>query len=245
LARIAALADLHINEYTDGQVKKIFQKKDINKEADILLLGGDLTKNGTKIEANVLLREIEDIKIPIYGVLGNHDCQYGLENEIKKILSEKIYFLDGDGIDIDVGGTSIGLAGIKGFCGGFEPHPARAFGEKALKDFVYAGDRETEKLDEALSEINSTVKVVLMHYSPIIETAYGEPPEIYPFLGNKKLASPLDYYKVSLVFHGHCHHGSLSGKTKGGSPVYNVARVILKNNYALFELRGEKWTKKF
>jgi Icc-related predicted phosphoesterase len=208
-------------------------------------LGGDLTQNGTKVEAKVLLREIEDVSIPIYGVLGNHDYQYGLQNEIKKILNEKIYFLDGDGIDIDIGGTSVGLAGIKGFCGGFEPHPARAFGEKTLKDFVYAGDRETEKLDEALAELNSSIKVVIMHYSPIIETVYGEPAQIFPFLGNKKLASPLDYYKVSLTLHGHCHHGSHFGKTRGGFPVFNVARVVMKNNYALFMLKGDKWIKKF
>ena len=30
-----------------------------------------------------------------------------------------------------------------------------------------------------------------------------------------------------MVFHGHAHHGSPEGQTKGGVPVYNVAMPLL------------------
>jgi hypothetical protein len=36
---------------------------------------------------------------------------------------------------------------------------------------------------------------------------------------------------VTAVFHGHAHHGSPEGRTKGGVPVYNVAVPVLKRNF--------------
>lgn len=244
MAKIAVVSDLHAHDQSRGHISKIFSKRSVNEEADILLLGGDLTQDGKVSEARILAEELKEVEIPIYAVLGNHDYQSSKSSEVRQILGEKVTVLDGDGIDIDVGGTSIGLAGAKGFCGGFEPHPAAAFGEKALKDFVYAGEREVEKLDEALSELNNSVKVVLTHYSPVKATIIGEPPEVYPFLGSKKLSGPIDFYKASIVFHGHAHHGSVKGKTEGGVPVYNTARTLHHNNYLVFEFRGGKWEKR-
>ena len=56
----------------------------------------------------------------------------------------------------------------------------------------------------------------------------GEPPEIIPFLGSSRLEEPLDPYRVTAVFHGHAHHGSPEGRTRGNAPVYNVAMPMLK-----------------
>lgn len=244
MARIAVVSDLHTHDQSKGHIARIFTKGPVEKVADILLLGGDLTQDGKPSEAEILLNELTDVRIPIYAVLGNHDYQSSKSADILKILGQKMTILDGDGVDIDIGGTSVGLAGVKGFCGGFEPHPAAAFGEKALKDFVYAGEREVEKLDEALSELNNSIKVVLMHYAPIKETIIGESPEVYSFLGSWKLSRPIDFYKTSIVFHGHAHHGRMSGQTDGGIPVYNTAKILYRNNYVVFELKGGKWEKK-
>jgi Icc-related predicted phosphoesterase len=71
-------------------------------------------------------------------------------------------------------------------------------------------------------------KVVLMHYSPIVDTLVGEPESIYPFLGTSRLLSPLEDHGATVVFHGHAHHGSPEGRTPSGIPVWNVALPVLR-----------------
>jgi hypothetical protein len=56
----------------------------------------------------------------------------------------------------------------------------------------------------------------------------GEPEEIYPFLGCSRLEEPLERYPVDLAFHGHAHRGALEGRTRVGTPVYNVALPLLR-----------------
>jgi Icc-related predicted phosphoesterase len=52
--------------------------------------------------------------------------------------------------------------------------------------------------------------------------------EIYPYLGNSRLAEVVDRHGASIIVHGHAHHGAADGKTTSGIPVYNVALSILQ-----------------
>lgn len=84
-------------------------------------------------------------------------------------------------------------------------------------------------------------RVIVVHYSPIVDTVRGEPPEIFPYLGTSRLSEVIDRHGANLVLHGHAHHGSLAGKTTGGIPVYNVALSILQQQspslpYRIFEI---------
>jgi Icc-related predicted phosphoesterase len=54
-----------------------------------------------------------------------------------------------------------------------------------------------------------------------------EHPEIFPFLGSSRLENPINQFNVSVVFHGHAHNGTPTGKTSAKIPVFNVARPIL------------------
>ena len=81
----------------------------------------------------------------------------------------------------------------------------------------------------------------MLHYSPIAETANGEPREIFPFLGTSRLAEVIDRHGADLVLHGHAHHGTLEGKTTVGVPVRNVAITLLQAQnppavYRIFDL---------
>jgi len=49
----------------------------------------------------------------------------------------------------------------------------------------------------------------------------------HPFLGSSRLEEVLDRYRVDVTFHGHAHYGSPAGRTKAGSPVFNVAMALL------------------
>ena len=82
--------------------------------------------------------------------------------------------------------------------------------------------------------------VVVLHYSPIAETVGGEPEAIFPFLGCSRLAETIDRFEgISAVLHGHAHHGVYEGKTRKGTPVFNVAAPVKKPTgkpYALIEI---------
>jgi Icc-related predicted phosphoesterase len=95
------------------------------------------------------------------------------------------------------------------------------------------------KLERGISRC-ARRSVVVVHYSPIVETV-EEAPEICPFLGTSRLAEVIDRHGADLVLHGHAHHGRLDGRTKGGVPVHNVAISLLQAQtpsqvYRVFEL---------
>ena len=46
--------------------------------------------------------------------------------------------------------------------------------------------------------------------------------------GSSRLEEPIDRYRVTVVFHGHAHHGRPEGRTRGGVPVFNVAMSLLR-----------------
>lgn len=234
--KIAAVGDLHAREISKGNFGELFRP--LIGKADILLLCGDLTAYGQPAEAEQLGTELAIFQIPILAVLGNHDFDNNHQEEIKDTLRQhKITVLDGDYF-VHQG---IGFAGVKGFGGGFGSHLLPAFGEEANKQFAKEAANEASKLESALVRLPTKEKVVLLHYSPVRETVEGEPPDIIPFLGSTHLEEPLNNFGVRVVFHGHAEHGSLKGKTSGGTPVYNVALPLLKRQahptpYLLFEL---------
>ena len=225
--RIAAIADLHVKKTDQGTLQPLFAQA--TQLADVILLCGDLTDYGNPEEAKILAREItSSLRVPALGVLGNHDFEAGQQNEIKKILTDAgVTILDGDAMEIQ----GVGFAGVKGFCGGFGRRALGAWGEEILKRFVHETIEEALKLESALARLRTPQKIAVLHYSPIQATVEGEPLEIMAFLGSTRLEEPIDRYRVSTVFHGHAHHGSLEGRTKGNAAVYNVAMPLLKAKF--------------
>jgi Icc-related predicted phosphoesterase len=225
--RIAAVADLHVKKTSAGSLQPLFAKA--TESADVLLMGGDLTDYGNVEEAKILAKEITtSLRIPAIGVLGNHDFEEGKQAEIVKILTDAgVVMLDGGATEIQ----GVGFAGVKGFGGGFGRRSLGAWGEEIIKKFVHETIEEALKLEAALARLRTPQKIALLHYSPIQATVEGEPPEIVAFLGSSRLEEPVDRYRVSTVFHGHAHRGSLEGRTKGDAMVYNVAMPLLRAKF--------------
>lgn len=222
--RIAAISDLHYNAESRGKLEDVFRA--ISDEADVLLLCGDLTDYGRKEEAVVLTEDLNAfVRIPMLGVLGNHDCESGTPDDVCAVLrAADVHMLDGEGIDID----GVGFAGVRGFAGGFDQWALNPWGEEIIKRFVQESVQEALKLETALSRLESERKVVLLHYAPIRQTVVGEAPEIYPFLGSSRLEDPLNHYEVTAAFHGHAHKGSPEGTTTKDVPIYNVSIPVLQ-----------------
>ncbi len=222
--RLAAAADLHQRQEQHGRFREFV--KAVNGEAEGLVLAGDLTDHGLVDEAKALAEALAQLTVPCCAVLGNHDYEGNAVKEIVRIMNEvKIVVLDGDHA---VFGKQLGVAGVKGFGGGFSGSMLQAFGEPAVKAFVQEGVNEGLKLEAALAQLDLPKKIVLMHYAPIATTTDGEIAEIRPFLGTTRLAAPCDAFGALAVFHGHAHHGAPEGRTPGGIPVYNVAMPVLK-----------------
>lgn len=225
--RIAAVADIHVKATDKGIWADYF--REISKRADVFLIAGDLTYTGDEVEAQVLSEELKSCSIPVVVVLGNHDHEKGRQKLIRHtIQSEHVHVLDGEFVVLN----NIGIAGIKGFGGGFDNHMLSLFGEEAMKSFVKEAVNESLSLDRALNRLDEDYedlkKVVLMHYSPVKSTIVGEPEEVFPFLGCSRLEEPLNRYFIEAVFHGHAHKGFHEGKTHNGVKVYNVAWPILQ-----------------
>jgi Icc-related predicted phosphoesterase len=224
--RLAALADIHYNKTGQGSHLALFQQ--IAETADVLVLAGDLTDYGLAEEARVLAKDLATVKIPVVGVLGNHDFESGEERELSQILSDiGVHMLDGDTWEFH----GVGFAGVRGFCGGFGRGALGPWGERIIKDFVNEALQEALKLEAALAKLTSEQRIVLMHYAPIRATVEGEPLEIFPFLGSSRLEEPLARFDVTAVFHGHAHKGAPEGTTQTGIPVFNVAHSVLRAHY--------------
>jgi Icc-related predicted phosphoesterase len=217
------VGDLHCTKDSEGQLHALFAQ--VGKAIDMLLLAGDLTDYGLPEEAHILVRELTVLKVPIVAVLGNHDYESGKQDEVKAILeSAGVKVLDGDACEI----LGVGIAGTKGFAGGFGRGTLGPWGEDIVKQFVREAVDETLKLESALSRLRTPQQIALLHYAPIEATVEGEPREIYPFLGCGRLAEPLSRYPMTAVFHGHAHRGSAEGKIGETMPVYNVAMPLLR-----------------
>jgi Icc-related predicted phosphoesterase len=196
--------------------------------ADVLLLCGDLTSYGLLKEAEVLAHELDGVGVPTLAVLGNHDHEADQGAQIARILHKVgVRVLDGEICET----AGIGFAGVKGFGGGFGEYALQAWGETAIKRFVREALDEAVKLETALARLRVPRRVVLLHYAPVAATVEGEPLVIYPFLGSSRLEDPIDRFSVTAVFHGHAHGGAPEGRTRGDTPVYNVALPVLARCY--------------
>jgi Icc-related predicted phosphoesterase len=226
IVRVAMLADLHCTKTSQGAFQTLFSR--VSEAADIAVIAGDLTDYGLPEEAAVLARELTALRIPAAAVLGNHDLESGNSAEVRAVLAGAgLSVLDGDACELN----GIGIAGVKGFGGGFGRHALGPWGETIIKQFVHEAVDEALKLEAAFARLRTPQLVALLHYSPILKTVEGEPPEIYPFLGSSRLEEPIGRYPVSLVVHGHAHRGQLEGTTKNGVPVFNVSMPLLTRSF--------------
>lgn len=233
--RVAAVGDVHVGEDSTGRLRPSFEG--LADRADVLLLAGDLTRCGTTDEAKVFAAEVGGLGLPTACVLGNHDYHADQVPGVTAVLEDAgLRVLEGDTWTVDVGGTTLGVAGVKGFGGGFPGASGSEFGEPEMKAFLRHGRLAAERLRVELAGLRTDIKVALTHFSPITGTLFGEPLEIYPFLGSGHLGEAIDAAGADLALHGHAHRGSEEGATPSGIPVRNVAQPVIRTAYRIYTL---------
>lgn len=235
---IAAAGDLHFGDDSAGTLRPHLDA--LAGRADVFLIAGDATRVGDPSEAAVLARELDGIGFPVVAVLGNHDYHSNQEKAVAEVLEDAgVRVLEGEFTVIEARDTTVGIAGVKGFGGGFEGASGSAFGEPVMKAFMAHTEESSDQLGAALEELAGAGvdhRIALVHYAPIPDTLAGERLEIYPFLGSYLLGEAIDRAGADVVVHGHAHGGAPTGLTPGGIPVRNVAQPVVGRPVDVFDL---------
>jgi uncharacterized protein len=237
--RIAAAGDVHASEATRDRVTNAFEQ--VEREADVILLAGDLTTTGEPDQARVLADACRELSIPIFAVLGNHDHHAGRTGDVRAVLEEAgVNVLDRSWKTCNIAGLELGVVGAKGFLGGFPGSALPDFGEPLMRALYAETGAEADAIGRGLQEIvHCDLRIVLLHYSPVAATVEGEPEGIHLMLGSDRLATPIAEFGADLVVHGHAHAGSFEGCI-GKIPVYNVAVHVIGRDFWIFDLEGAR-----
>jgi uncharacterized protein len=235
--RVAAAGDVHCAPENRDAVMTAFDA--IDGEAEVVLLAGDLTTHGEPEQAEVLADACRGMETPVVAVLGNHDLHENRGDELVEVLTGAgIEVLERSHTTVGTAPSCIGVAGTKGFVGGFKGLGLPDFGEPSLRAIYAETTAEVEALSKGLHEIAlCPFRIALLHYAPVAETLEGEPHEIWPFLGTDRLAAPILEHRPDLVLHGHAHAGRLQAGLDG-VPVYNVSVPVMGQDFWIFELSG-------
>jgi len=234
--RIAAAGDLHVHEAVAERLQRTIAGL---RGVDLILLAGDLTADGLTIQAELLAGACRDAPAPVASVLGNHDWHMGEEEGITAALREAgVRVLERESAVFPVRGLGVGVAGLKGFVGGFLDSRIPDFGEPLLRRVYAQTSLDVDALDRELQAIEDCdIRVVLLHYAPTATTLAGEREAIWAFLGTDRLAEPILRHEPDLVLHGHAHGGTLHGCI-GAIEVWNVAMPLTGWDFKVFELNA-------
>jgi Icc-related predicted phosphoesterase len=234
--RIAAAGDIHAGPGDGDRVAEAFVQA--AGQADLILLAGDLTQHGQVDEVCVVADACRDLEVPVVAVLGNHDWQSDRPGDLVRALAEAgVVVLERSHTILPIGGVSVGVAGVKGFVGGFAQEWAN-FGEPLFRQAYAETTADVEGLEAGLRAIEScAVRIALLHYSPVEATLVGEPERLWLVLGADRLAGPIRNHRPDIALHGHAHRGSFEGRIEG-VPVYNVAVHVTGKDFWVFEVGG-------
>jgi Icc-related predicted phosphoesterase len=236
--RVAAAGDIHAGSAERDRVREAFRR--VEEQADLILLAGDLTQHGQVDEVCVVADACRDLQVPVVAVLGNHDWHSDRPGDLARALAEAgVVVLEGTHTILPINGVSVGIAGVKGFVGGFGQQWAN-FGEPLFREAYAETTKDVEGLERGLAAIEPcAVRIALLHYSPVEATLVGEPERLWLVLGADRLAGPIRQHRPQLVVHGHAHHGSFEGDIDG-VPVYNVAVHVMGREFWVFEVEADR-----
>jgi Icc-related predicted phosphoesterase len=235
--RVAAAGDVHCDEVNRDEIARALAR--VEGDVDAILLAGDLTTYGELEQGELLAELCAPLQTPTYAVLGNHDWHCNQAAELTTVLEAAgVQMIDRGHAIEELDGARLGIAGAKGFVGGFPDSALPDFGEPLLRRVYAETTAEVVALDAGLAAIaDCDYRIALLHYAPSASTLEGEPRGIYAFLGSDRLAEPIAEHRPHLTLHGHAHVGAFQGSV-GDVPVYNVAVPSLARDFFVFELDG-------
>ena len=89
-AKYALIADIHLGIYNNESILERTVEKINNEEVDAVLIAGDFTYEPQFDDMKKLFSSLSKVNIPVYAVLGNHDCERpgpAIRDELEKVLT--------------------------------------------------------------------------------------------------------------------------------------------------------------
>jgi len=216
--KVHAVADVHYPRFA-----KQFEEALATLEApDIFLLAGDIVNRGSAEEYPIVLDAIHDVlgfSFPVIGCFGNEEYSE-VRGTIVKYVKDRMVILDEKSTIVTIKGKSIGIVGTQGSLD--KPTSWQKKNVSGIRD-IFA--RRANRAASLLKRLEGRVdyRILLMHYSPCIETCEGEDSRDFAWLGSRKFYTVITTMKPDLVIHGHVHNSTIHEAKVGTTLVRNVA----------------------
>jgi len=216
--KILAVADVHSPRYLQEFVEALAH----HEQPDMFLFAGDMINRGDAEEYKNVLDTIElalGDAFPIIGCFGNEE--YGdVRKDILSIVGDRMILLDEKAYIFELNGLKVGIVGTQGSL-----DKATSWQRRNIPSVKSVFERRAKRAGTLLKKMASTVdyRILLMHYSPCLETCEGEVSKDFSWLGSRKFYSVVIEHQPDLVIHGHVHNSTKHEVTIGSTLIRNVA----------------------
>jgi Icc-related predicted phosphoesterase len=216
--KILAVADVHSPRYLDDFVTSLAH----HTPPGLFLMAGDMINRGNIEEINNVLDAIENHlpgDYPIISCYGNDEYTES-RRKLRSLAKSRVTFLDEKSIVVEVDGIKVGVVGTQGSLD--RPTSWQRRNITSIKrKFEQRADRAASLLKRLVGKVDR--RILLMHYSPCMETCAGEDERAFAWLGSKKFYSVIISQQPDLVIHGHVHNSSQHEAIIENTLVRNVA----------------------
>jgi Icc-related predicted phosphoesterase len=218
ILKIQAVADVHSPRY----LTEFIESLENLRAPDLFLFAGDMVSRGKADEYNTLLDMIETRygkDFPIIGCFGNEEYNE-VRKEIIGLAGQRMEFLDEKSTIIESAGLQIGIVGTQGSL-----DKATSWQKRNIPSIKGVFERRAKRAASLLKKLDSKTdrRILLMHYSPCLETCEGEDLKAFSWLGSRKFYQVILDQCPDLVIHGHVHNSVNHKAMIGATLIHNVA----------------------
>ncbi|MFW9968376.1 MAG: metallophosphoesterase [Candidatus Thorarchaeota archaeon] len=216
--KILAIADVHSPRFHEEFKLEL----SMHSAPDLFLMAGDMVHRGNAEEIVRVLDTIEatlGLGFPIIGCFGNEEYNE-IRKQIVKLVDGRMAFLDEQWSTVNSDGKTIGVVGTQGSL-----DKATSWQRRNIPGVKRVFERRAVRASSLLKGLKKKVDhtILLMHYSPCLETCEGEEDKAFAWLGSRKFYSVVEKRQPDLVIHGHVHNASQHEAIIGRTLVRNVA----------------------
>jgi Icc-related predicted phosphoesterase len=218
VVKMLAVADVHSPRF----LPEFKQSLEQLSAPDVFFFAGDMINRGNASEYLTVLDIIDDTLgtgFPIIACFGNEEYN-DVRKEILSIVGDRVLFLDEKSTVIHNGKSQIGIVGTQGSL-----DKATSWQRSNIPSVKGVFERRAKRAASLLKKMDKTTdkQVLLMHYSPCLETCEGEEERAFSWLGSRKFYRVIRDQSPDLVIHGHVHNSINHRAVIGKSLVHNVS----------------------
>ena len=216
--KLLAVADVHSPRYLAEFVKALAQ----HEHPDVFLFAGDMINRGSAEEYTNVLDAIEQklgTSFPVIGCYGNEEYSE-VRKDIVSIVGDRMILLDEKSYILESNGLSVGIVGTQGSL-----DKATSWQRRNIPSVKGVFERRAKRAASLLKKMKEKVdhRLLLMHYSPCLETCEGEETKAFSWMGSRKFYRVVIENQPDLVIHGHVHNSTRHEVTLGSTLIRNVS----------------------